>query len=58
MTYGVRLMVRADSADDIAKRVDEEKERVRLERLEAKLPTDAPDSVDELIEEIWPDSSQ
>ncbi len=58
LTYGVRLMVRADSADDIAKRVDEEKERVRLERLEAKLPTDAPDSVDELIEEIWPDSSQ
>ena len=55
LVYAVRLMVKADSADDIAARVDEEKERLHLERLAAVLPTDAPDSVEELVEEIFTD---
>lgn len=54
LIYGVRLMLKSTTADDVAKRVDEQQEHARLEKLAAKLPSDSPDNVVELIEEIWP----
>lgn len=54
LVYAVRLMLTSTTADDVAKRVDEERESARLEKLAAKLPSDSPDNVVELIEEIWP----
>ena len=54
LAYAVKLMLTATTAEDVAKRVDEKHETARLEKLAAKLPSDSPDNVVELIEEIWP----
>jgi PiT family inorganic phosphate transporter len=56
--YAVKIMLGSPTADDLAQRVDEQHESARLEKLAAKLPSDSPDNVVELIEEIWPSESK
>ena len=51
LVWAYRLTLSATKADDVARSVAE----ARGEGIAAKLPTDAPDNVLDLIEEIWPD---
>jgi PiT family inorganic phosphate transporter len=52
--WAYRLTLHATKADDISTKLHDERERARLDRLAALLPSDSPDNVVGLIEEIWP----
>lgn len=58
LTWAYRLTLSATKAEDISTRLRDEKERARLERLASRLPSDSPDNVVGLIEEIWPADGQ
>ena len=53
LVWAYRLTLSATKADDVARSVAEARAG---EGIASKLPTDSPDNVLELIEEIWPDA--